>query len=155
MILKSVLQIVHFMNRITQTSYYTLDKKEKQMQNFIINPQIFYWVNVLGILQTVFAILGGTCVTAFICLAIGWVVNACEVEKGYTSNSIYVKTCKKWTIITGILGLVLVIVSIFIPGRTTCIEMIIAKTATFDNVDWTVQQVKDIVDYIINAIKSV
>lgn len=155
MILKGVLQIVHFMNRITQMSYYTLDKKEKQMQNFIINPQIFYWVNVLSILQTVFAILGGTCTTAFICLAVGWVANACQVEKGYTSNSIYVKICRKWTIITGILGLVLVIVSIFIPGRATSIEMIIAKTATFDNVDWTVQQVKDMVDYIINAIKSV
>lgn len=29
------------------------------MENYVINPQVFYWINVLSILQTVFAVIGG------------------------------------------------------------------------------------------------
>ena len=65
------------------------------------------------------------------------------------------KFFKKCAIITGMFGLVAIIASIFIPGRTTNIEMLIAKTATFENVNWTVQQVKEVVDYIVQAIKTI
>lgn len=125
------------------------------MQNFIIDPKIFYWINVLGIMQTVAAIVGAVCLSAFIGFAIGWIYNAGEVESGYKSNVYYMKTCKRWTIVTGIIGLILLTASIFIPGRTTSIEMLVAKTATFDNVNWTVQQVKEVVDYIVKALQSV
>lgn len=125
------------------------------MQNFIIDPKIFYWINVLGIMQTVAAVVGAVCLLAFIGLAIGWIYNAGEVESGYNGNLFYMKTCKRWTIVTGIIGLILLTASIFIPGRTTSIEMLVAKTATFDNVNWTVQQVKEVVDYIVKALQSV
>lgn len=52
------------------------------------------------------------------------------------------------------IGLVLIILSVFIPSKQTSIEMMVARTATFDNVDWSVQQVKEIVDYIVNALKG-
>lgn len=125
------------------------------MQNFIIDPKIFYWINVLGIMQTVTAVVGSVCLLAFIGFAIGWIYNAGEVESGFESNVYYMKTCKRWTIATGIIGLILLTASIFIPGRTTSIEMLVAKTATFDNVNWTVQQVKEMIDYIMQGIKSV
>lgn len=125
------------------------------MENYVINPQVFYWINVLNILQTVFAVIGGVFATAFLCLVIGWIYNAMQAKTGYEDNKDYMKVCKTWAIITGIIGLVLITASIFIPGRTTSIEMLIAKTATFDNVNWTVQQVKDMVNYIVHAIKSI
>ena len=125
------------------------------MENYVINPQVFYWINVLSILQTLFAIIGGVLATVFICLVIEWVYNAVQAKNGYEDNEDYMKVCKTWAIVTGIVGFVLITASVFIPGRTTSIEMLIAKTATFDNVNWTVQQVKDIVDYIITAIKSI
>lgn len=125
------------------------------MQNFIIDPKIFYWINVLDTVQIVFAGIGVTCLIAFAGCAIGWIYNACEAEKGYKSNVYYMKACKRWTIVTGIIGLILLTASIFIPGRTTSIEMLVAKTATFDNVNWTVQQVKEVVDYIVKALQSV
>lgn len=125
------------------------------MQNYIIDPRIFYWINVLGIMQTVAAIVGAMCLGAFIGFAIGWIYNTGEVESGRKCNVYYMKTCKRWAIATGIIGLILLTVSIFIPGRTTSIEMLIAKTATFDNVNWTVQQVKEVVDYIVKALQSV
>lgn len=125
------------------------------MENYVINPQVFYWINVLSILQTVFAIIGGVLASAFICLVIAWVYNAVEMKRGYERNAFYMKVFKTWAIVTGIIGFVLITAAIFIPGRTTSIEMLIAKTATFDNVNWTVQQVKDMVDYIITAIKII
>ncbi len=125
------------------------------MENYVINPQVFYWMNVFAVLQTVLAVFGGTCVVAFFGLVVGWIYNSCEVKEGYESNLFYLKACKRWAIITGIVGFTLVTAAIFIPGRTTSIEMLIAKTATFDNVDWTVQQIKDVVDYIVQAIKGI
>ena len=125
------------------------------MANYIIDPQVFYWLNVFAILQTVLGILGGACIIAFFCLMVGWIYNSCAVKDGYDSNLSYMKACKRWAIITGIVGFVLATAAIFIPGRTTSIEMMIAKAATFDNVNWTVQQVKDVVDYIVQAIKGI
>lgn len=125
------------------------------MENYVINPQVFYWINVLSILQTVFAVIGGVFATSFLCLVAGWIYNAAQAKNGYEDNEDYMKVCRTWAIVTGIIGFVLITVSIFIPGRTTSIEMLIAKTATFDNVNWSVQQVKDLVDYIVHAIKGI
>lgn len=125
------------------------------MENYVINPQVFYWINVLSILQTVIAIIGGVLITAFICLVAGWIYNAALARNGCEDNKDYMKVCRTWAIVTGIIGFVLIVASIFIPGRTTSIEMLIAKTATFDNVSWSVQQVKDVVDYIVHAIKGI
>lgn len=125
------------------------------MQNYIIDPRIFYWINVLDTVQIVFVGIGVTCLIAFVGFVIGWIYNAGEAEWGYKSNIYYMKVCKRWTIVTGIIGLILLTASIFIPGRTTSIEMLVAKTATFDNVNWTVQQVKEVVDYIVKALQSV
>ena len=125
------------------------------MANCVIDPQVFYWANVFGILQTVFAIFSVIFVAAFFSLVVGWIYNSCEVKNGYESNLPYLKVCRRWAIVTGIIGFVLVTGAILIPDKTTSIEMLIAKTATFDNVNWTVQQVKDAVDYIVQAIKGI
>lgn len=125
------------------------------MTNYIIDPQVFYWMNVFGILQTVFAVFGVVLAAAFVGLTVAWVCNSVEVKRGYERNLIYQKECKKWAIITGIIGLILVTAAIFIPGKTTSVEMLVAKTATFDNVNWTVQQVKEVVDYIVYALTNV
>ena len=125
------------------------------MENYVINPQVFYWINVLSILQTVFAAIGVVFATAFVCLVAGWIYNAAQAKNGYEDNEVYMKMCRTWAIVTGIIGFVMITASVFIPGRTTSIEMLIAKTATFDNVNWSVQQVKDLVDYIVHAIKGI
>ncbi len=125
------------------------------MANYVIDPQVFYWMNIFGILQTILGVFGGICVMAFVGLLIGYIYNSWEAKRGYESHLFYLKECRKWAIITGIVGFVLGTAAIFIPGRTTSIEMMIAKTATFDNVNWTVQQIKDVVDYIVQAIKGI
>jgi hypothetical protein len=42
-----------------------------------------------------------------------------------------------------------------LPSDDTLIEMMIAKQATYDNAQWTLETLKSAVDYIVNAIKSV
>ena len=64
------------------------------------------------------------------------------------------RTYKKWMLFFLIPGLIFVLISIFVPGKTTSVEMLVAKTATFDNVNWTVQQVKEIIDYIVVSLKG-
>lgn len=126
------------------------------MQNSIIDPQVFYWINVLESIKHVTTFSGVLFAIGFVLLVIGWIYNAVEVERGgYESNLLYMKTCKKWAIVTGAIDLILITASILIPGRTTSIEMLVAKTVTFDNVNWTVQQVKEVVDYIVQAIKGI
>jgi len=124
------------------------------MTNYIIAPQVFYWINVLSIAHTVLEIFGWVFIVVFISLSCGWIYNACQA-RDYEDNEFYMKVFKKWAIITGTLGLILIILSIFIPSKSTSIEMLVAKTATFDNVTWTVQQVKEVVDYIVQAIKTI
>lgn len=46
------------------------------------------------------------------------------------------------------------ILLIFVPTKSTFIEMQIARYATVENAEWTVETVKSAVDYIIEAIKQ-
>lgn len=144
------------------------------MTNYIIDPAVFYWINVLSIIQTVCAVIGGFTLTAFIALFITSLYKRCkliEPEKPdkdsrydmeryqqemrfYEDDLKDLRMIKKYMMITLVAGCLMVLVSIFIPGKQTSVEMLIARTATFDNVNWTAQQVKEIVDYIVNALKG-
>ena len=146
------------------------------MTNYIIDPAVFYWINVLSIIQTVCGIIGALaligCITLTICFL--WQKSGVrepvkpenyvtsdyakerykEAIERYNDDLMDLKFLKKYVLITLIVGVVLVIISIFVPGKQTSIEMLVAKTATFDNVDWTVQQVKEVTDYIVQSLKG-
>ena len=130
--------------------------------NYIIDPSVFYWINVMSLIQTICGITGGFILAAALACLIGCIYNTCEIEVGkrteridyYKENIGYLAAFKKWLIITSIVGSILVLASVFIPGKSTSIEMLVANTATFDTVNWTVQQVKEAVDYIVSAISA-
>lgn len=124
------------------------------MQHYIIDPSVFYWINVMEILQTVMGLIGGILLAASLGCSIGWIYYY-ESAKRYERDERWRKLCKRWTLITLAIGAPLVIAAIFIPGKSTCVEMLVARTATFENIDWSVAQVKEIVDYIVKAIQSV
>ena len=126
------------------------------MTKYLINPSVFYWINVLGILQTVFAIFGSILVAACIGFVCGYFYHHKEYKiYERDDNKPYIIICKRWAIVTGLIGIFLICLSIFLPGKSTSIEMLIAKTATFDNMEWSVQQIKELVDYIVTAIKTI
>lgn len=131
------------------------------MNNYIIDPAVFYWMNVMSIMQTVFAIFGSILTLSGIGFIIGYCYNHHEKndysdESSYFKNyESYEKICKYWSRVLLTIGLPLIIASIFIPSKQTSIEMLVARTATFENVDWTVAQVKEIVDYIVSSLKGI
>ena len=134
---------------------------------YIIDPSVFYWINVLGILQTVLAILGSFCLCGgVIALIYGW------YSKSQAYNREYNRTTEKYDYVVNdkemqealkfiklgrilpVVSVIFIIAAIFIPGKTTSIEMLVAKTATFENVGMSVESIKELIDYIVMAIKS-
>lgn len=127
------------------------------MNNYIIDPAVFYWINVLATTQTMFAIVGVFLMLAAIGFAAGWIYNwyqTVEYEHNEESKK-YMRMCRAGTLLTLLPGILLILLSIFIPSKQTSVEMLVAKTATFENVDWTVAQVKEIIDYIVSALNGV
>ena len=60
----------------------------------------------------------------------------------------------KWTTKLLIAGIVAVTVAMFMPTRDTILAMQVAKLATKENYNWTVEQLKGLVDYISQTVKS-
>lgn len=136
--------------------------------NYIIDPSVFYWMNVLGILQTVFAVFGAFGLCAGISfMGYGKMSEPEAYDKEYdVKKASYIsivdeeklkrfKSIIKTGVIIAAISLLFVIASIFIPGKATSIEMLVARTATYDNLNIGIDGVKELIDYIVTAIKSV
>ena len=126
--------------------------------NYIIDPKIFYWMHVMSGLKIICGILGGIATA-------GMIVAICSAIYNYYNSIVYghdkehymqyMCIGKKAAWITAILGIVFLAACVFLPDKETSIQMLVSKAATFDNVGWTVSQVKEIVDYIVQAIKTI
>jgi len=124
--------------------------------NYIINPNWFYWINVADGLRTAFtttAVVFG--IIEIIMLVIATI---CYCQgKDYGENDSDYKMAKaliKPIIIAGIVTVVSIVAAVFIPSREALIEMQVAKFATYENAEWTVDAIKGVVDYIVNAIQN-
>lgn len=116
--------------------------------NYIINPMIFYWMSVIDNIKTI-------CVVLFILSTLGFVF--CFV---FYVDDLWIeedgrRKCKNGSIIFAILTALFALGIIFIPSKTTMTEMLIAKYLTVENAEWTVENIKSVVDYIVNAIQLV
>ena len=116
--------------------------------NYIINPMWFYWINVADTLRLVISIAIFISVAAALVAAIIAVVNSDWKEDGEYQLS--VKVFKRMIILFVILCVVLV----FLPSKNTLIEMQIARYATQENAELTIDVIKSAVDYIIQAIQG-
>ena len=115
--------------------------------DYIINPAWFYWIEVSNTAKVVTAI-------TMIALIIACIVLACMMGVSYGIDDREYKTCKKNLVRCFIFAVISAFVFIIIPSKSTLMEMQIARLATRSNVDLTVEKVKEIVDYIINAMKE-
>lgn len=116
------------------------------MMNYIVDPSWVYWMNVANAIKVLCAIIGGVCILV---LMIGVPVCLAEAfdEKDYTK-------IRKWAIPIASVGIILILAAVFIPSKETLITMKVAELATKENITLTAQQLKEIVDYVINAIKE-
>lgn len=125
--------------------------------NYIINPMWFYWINVADGLHTMFCV-------AFVILGLAEIVLATIAVCSYSMGKDYgpgdkdLQTAKamiKPIIACGIVLAVAVAGAVFMPSKNTLIEMQVARYATYENAEWTVETVKSAVDYIVDAIAKV
>ena len=116
--------------------------------NYIIDPMWFYWVGVVDWLKgAVLAIAIIGTVVAFIRFVTSM------ADKDWDSESEHKQKMKSARALCGI-ALIAFMVSAFIPSKQTLIEMQAAKFATYENAEWTVETIKQAVDYIVEAIGS-
>lgn len=118
---------------------------------YIINPSWFYWLHVIdGIRGFAIGVIIVS-IAASVIIGIALLINASDGDfEG--------ETVKKLTSLLVVLlssSVIAGILLIFVPEKGTLIEMMIAKKATYDNVSWTIEQVKEAVDYIVTAIKDI
>ena len=115
---------------------------------YIIAPKLIYWINTFHNIQTallVIAIFGG------IVLGIVTVALAIEGEDGLLND--YSKMKKK-CIVGWIAESAIILALVFLPSRKTIIEMMVARIATRENIDLTVDGLKSVVDYIAETISN-
>lgn len=123
---------------------------------YIINPSWFYLLHVIGWLRF---LLGLTCALAAIALIIATIVRIihyCDTVDREDDDDIRIgKLLNKCLKISAIITFVTMIALIFLPSKQTLIEMQIARYATHENAEWTVEAVKSAVDYIVEAVNSI
>lgn len=114
------------------------------MNGYIINPAWFYWVNIADGIKIIMSLL------AVVSLVATFISTLISLDDTDTDTS---KNFEKMALKMFIVAMVCIIISLFIPSKETLIEMQIAKYATWENAEWTVDAIKDLADYIANAIK--
>ena len=127
------------------------------MQGTIVEPLDIYWINVFGSLKAVCIALSVMAAVMLVVSVIGLLYNA-DYETYCSSYRLEHKRYYDMSRVGVILSIPLAIVatasSIFIPSSQTMIGMLVAKYATYENVDLTVEGIKSIVDYITQALQS-
>ena len=125
--------------------------------NYIINPSWFYW---LGVVHSMRSFMLTAFIVAIIVIGVSLIIIPVNVKliQDYPSISdderkvvrFFTKALKVAIGLCVASGLFLV----FVPSKETLIEMMIAKQATYENATWTVDALKNAVDYVVQAIQS-
>lgn len=115
------------------------------MEGYIINPIWFYFIGVCEALKTIAYIFATTLIMI---VASGFAMYSCGE---FYDEDKALKKLKKMAIAT----VILFVVAIILPSEQTLITMMVAKFATYENTGFTVEAVKSVVDYIVEAIKSI
>lgn len=135
------------------------------MENYIISPWLFYFIDFMPRLTIIFFAIGS------IFLAIGgYIFYICQ-EKNYPSKIYWEKECinlekvkslekeyakkKKQIIVFGIFTLFFYLLAALVPTPNTCYEMLIAHFATYENVDYIGEQIKNITDYVFDRMEEI
>lgn len=116
--------------------------------NCIVDPMWFYWINVADWIKdvTLFIAIIAT-VVAFLRFV------TAMADKDWDSESEHKQKMKSARVLA-VIAVIAFICSTFIPSKQTLIEMQVAKFATYENAEWTVETIKQAVDYIVEAIGS-
>lgn len=113
--------------------------------NYIIDPAWFYFAGVLGKISE---ISFGFALVSFFGAVVFAVCGFLETDKNLR------KTSYRLAVRLTIAAAVCFLVYIVVPSAETMYEIMIARIATYDNAEWTLDTIKTAVDYIVQQIAS-
>lgn len=125
--------------------------------NYIINPSWFYW---LGVVNSMRGFMLAAFIVAIIIIGVALIIIPVNVKLIRDYPSISDDERKVVRFFTKALKIAIgvcvasVLFLVFVPSKETLIEMMIAKQATYENATWTVDALKNAVDYVVQAIQS-
>ena len=110
---------------------------------YIINPMWFYWMHVLENARVVLGVVIASCILGAVVSVALWADECISGQKLKNLETSFF-----------IIGVACVLLFPFLPSKETMIEMMVAKYATVENAEMTVEAIKNLVDYIMQAVKS-
>lgn len=113
---------------------------------YLIEPSVFYWMQVLDAAKSLSVVMA---IISFIVATIAW---GAYITDGDEDDKTWLRTPRVASVVVFILS---VLAATFIPSKETLITMLVAKAATVENVGWTVDALKEVVDYIVEAIAKI
>lgn len=123
------------------------------MSGVIIDPLSIYWIGFCDSAKTLMTVVAVLTFFAMAGFVIGAFYNAefmcCDDNKRYYG------ICKTGVAITVPMFIVTLLAALFIPTSNAVIGMTVAKYATYENVQMTTDGIKEVVDYIVNAIGQI
>lgn len=108
----------------------------------IIDPALFYWIDVLGKLGFLFGFIG----VLVLLLVAGYVIHVISEYDKFTKKGVI------FIVSMMIASVTMFTIPVFIPSEKTIYKMIIAKNVTPDNIEVVKGELSDLVDYIIEKI---
>ena len=119
------------------------------MTDYIINPMWIYWAHVLDGLKIACIIIA---VFAAISTVIGVIIIAVNKQYGEDDEDYETgKTVFRYSLPIFVFSF---LAGTLIPSEKTLVEMLVAKLATKQNIELTVDGLKQLVDYIAETIRS-
>lgn len=123
------------------------------MSGPVISPSFFYWLSVCDGLS--FVSVAAAVVSVLTAIGCGI---AYFVEKDFADTFHDKEDARKAAALLRMLRILLfvipcsVVCAVFIPSKQTLLSMTVAKFATYENAQLTVDAIKEAVDYIVQAI---
>ena len=141
------------------------------MGTSVINPMIFYWMNVLGNLDCGLNIVGIGLTFVLAVRVFIYVMgmdelyyyakfkdssyHVREAEQSLENGTKYVNLSAKWLKANIIIIAVCLVITTFIPSRDTMLTMLVADMITYENIELTKDSAVALVDYIVEQVKAI
>lgn len=120
----------------------------------LINPEIFYWMDVCENLKILFCFFLIISICALLGFILFWTFSDDPWKSEEDKEKLAIK-CKKWIISLSIVLIVSTLSLIFIPSKETMYTMLIVNNLTEDNLSKGKEEVKEFIDYTIEKLNEV
>jgi hypothetical protein len=113
------------------------------MGTSVINPMIFYWMDVAADVEVLLIILG------LVGLVVVCGLLVLEMVDAYDKPDI------KWLKILFPITVLSFMVACLIPSKDTMLTMLVADMITYENIELTKESAMALVDYIVEQVKGI